>query len=75
MTEGETIGWAVKQMLNGQKVRRAGWNAPNLWIAHQPASIGDDWLGYAYMSTAQGNFVPWSCSQADLFATDWELAQ
>lgn len=26
------IGWAVKQMQNGKKVRRAGWNGKGMWI-------------------------------------------
>lgn len=29
---------------------------------------------YVMMRTAQGSFVPWLCSQTDLLATDWELA-
>lgn len=32
-------------------------------------------LPYIMMRTAQGDFVPWLCSQTDLLATDWELAQ
>ena len=27
------IGWAVKQMQDGRKVRRAGWNGKGMWIA------------------------------------------
>jgi len=27
------IGWAVKQMWHGEKVRRAGWNGKGMWIA------------------------------------------
>lgn len=29
---------------------------------------------YVYMKTAQGGLIPWLCSQADLLATDWEIA-
>jgi hypothetical protein len=32
-------------------------------------------LPYIMMCTAQGDFVPWLCSQTDLLATDWELAE
>lgn len=32
-------------------------------------------LPYVMMCTAQGDFVPWLCSQTDLLAEDWELAQ
>ncbi len=27
-----TIGWAVKQMQDGQKVRRSGWNGKGMFI-------------------------------------------
>lgn len=27
------IGWAVKEMQNGEKVRRAGWNGKGMWIS------------------------------------------
>jgi|SRR5712664_451199 len=33
---GETIGWAVKQMWDGQKVRRAGWNGKGMFIVLMP---------------------------------------
>lgn len=29
-TEG--IGWAVKQMQNGARVRRSGWNGKGMWL-------------------------------------------
>ena len=27
------IGWAVKQMQNGARVRREGWNGKGMWLA------------------------------------------
>jgi hypothetical protein len=71
----DTIGWAVKQMHNGAKVRRAGWNGKGMWLALQvPDDHSKMSLPYVYMSTAQGDLVPWLCSQTDLLAADWELA-
>jgi hypothetical protein len=32
-------------------------------------------LPYIMMRTAQGDFVPWLCSQTDLLAEDWEAAE
>ena len=29
---GETIGWAVKQLHNGSRVRRLGWNGKGMWL-------------------------------------------
>lgn len=72
MSEG--IGWAVKELHNGNRVRRAGWNGKGMWLALQvPDAHSKMTLPYVYMSTAQGGLVPWLCSQSDLLATDWEI--
>lgn len=69
------IGRAVKEMRDGKRVRRTGWNGKGMWLALQtPDANSKMSLPYVYMSTAQGNLVPWLCSQTDLLATDWELA-
>ena len=36
MGDGNGIGWAVKQMWNGSKVCRAGWNGKGMFLALQP---------------------------------------
>jgi Protein of unknown function (DUF2829) len=70
-----TIGWAVKQLQNGGRVRREGWNGKGMWLELQvPDEDSKMTLPYVYMSTAQGGLIPWDCSQADLLATDWEEA-
>jgi hypothetical protein len=72
----QTIGWAVKQLQNDDRVRRAGWNGKGMWLELQkPDAHSKMTLPYVYMSTAQGDLVPWLCSQTDLLATDWELAE
>jgi hypothetical protein len=63
------IGWAVKQMHNGAKVRRAGWNGKGMFLFLVPGSTFK-----VIMKTAPDYVVPWLCSQADLLATDWEFA-
>jgi Protein of unknown function (DUF2829) len=69
------IGWAVKELHNGRRVRRSGWNGKGMWLALQvPDAHSKMTLPYVYMSTAQGDLVPWLCSQSDLLALDWELA-
>lgn len=86
------IGWAVKQMQHGSKVRRAGWNgkkgmflflvpgstfkvnrAPLLGIYPEGTEI--QYHAHVDMKTADGQVVPWLCSQTDLLATDWEVAE
>ena len=85
---GNTIGWAVKQMQNGERVRRAGWNGKGMWLSLvdaraqpvqenyriTPMAAGCELLPWVGMKTADNRFVPWLCSQTDLLATDWESA-
>jgi hypothetical protein len=70
-----TIGWAVKQLLDGARVARSGWNGKNMFLELQkPDANSKMTLPYVYMRTMQGDLVPWFCSQADLLATDWNMA-
>jgi hypothetical protein len=72
----QTIGWAVEQLWNGARVCRAGWNGKNMYLELQrPDEHSKMSLPYVYMRTAQGDLVPWLCSQTDLLAVDWEVAQ
>lgn len=81
MGDGETIGWAVKQLWNGSKVRRAGWNGKGLWLELQvPDEHSKMTLPYVFINypddatNTPGARVPWLASQTDLLATDWEMA-
>ena len=68
------IGLAIEAMRAGKKVGRAGWNGKNMHLALQvPDANSKMTLPYVYMYTAQGDLVPWLCSQTDLLAADWEL--
>lgn len=88
---GNSIGWAVKELYNGRRVRRGGWNGKGMWLILVPRTswyIYDlppihnemephvrgqtDWVG---MKTVNDELVPWLCSQSDLLAVDWELAE
>jgi hypothetical protein len=69
------IGEAVHHMREGNRVARRGWNGKGMWLKMQEPDNGSKMtLPYIYMSTAQGDLVPWLCSQTDLLATDWEAA-
>lgn len=69
------IGWALEQMGRARSVRRAGWNGPTQHISLQvPDEYSKMTKPYFYITTEQGDLVPWLCSQADLLAQDWELA-
>jgi hypothetical protein len=72
----QTIGWAVKELQDGERVARSGWNGKGMWLELQkPDEHSKMTLPYVYMKTAQGDLVPWLCSQTDLLATDWDIAE
>lgn len=80
----KTIGWAVKQLHNGARVRRTGWNGKGMylflineqcWFGESlPAECDLKRLPFVVMKTATNELVPWLCSQTDLLAVDWESA-
>ena len=74
MTLHQGIGWAIKQMYDGQRVTRRGWNGRGMWLALQvPDEHSKMTLPYIYMRTATGDLVPWLASQTDILATDWDI--
>jgi hypothetical protein len=86
--EIQGIGWAVKQMQNGAKVRRSGWNGKGQCIGIVPAehwgmgsgSPFENWgpgdlQAWVGIRNAQGKVFPWNASQGDLLAIDYELAE
>ena len=67
------MDWAIVQLQQGNRVCRSGWNGKGMWLKLQtPDAKSKMTLPYVYMSTAQGDLVPWLCSQTDLLAKDWE---
>lgn len=68
------IGEAIKELRRGNAVCREGWNGKNMYLKLQvPDKNSKMTLPYVYMKTAQGDLVPWLCSQTDLLAIDWML--
>jgi len=75
METGKDFSWALEALKDGHRVRRAGWNGKGMWLAMQrPDAYSKMTLPYIYMKTVQGDLVPWLCSQTDMLALDWELA-
>lgn len=78
---------ALPLLLADSKIDRRGWNGSNMFIFMVPGSeftvnraplLGIypegtkiKYLPHIDMKTAQGDVVPWLCSQSDAFATDW----
>lgn len=69
------IGWAVRKLGLGERVYRTGWNGANQYIElMKPISFSEKvLLPYVFIKTAQDTVIPWTCSQTDLLADDWEL--
>lgn len=66
---------ALAALLNGERATRRGWNGQGMWIALQtPDANSKMTRPYIYMSTVDGDLVPWVASQTDLLATDWDKA-
>ena len=89
--EEHGIGWAVKQMQGGDRVCRSGWNGKGMFVflvpgsrfqVNRPPLLGIypegttiDYHAHVDMRTSDGKIVPWLCSQSDLLATDWQIAE
>lgn len=75
------IGFAVKQLHDGKRVARAGWNGKDMWLKLQvPDANSKMSLPYVYIEYPVGSLpypdgcrVPWLASQTDLLATDWAV--
>ncbi len=54
------IGWAIKEMWQGAKVSRVGWNGPGQFLEIQvPDCNSYMTLPYIFITTVQGDRVPW----------------
>lgn len=80
------FGWALRQLKEGKKLRRRGWNGKNQYIAlatnisykmgSDVVNCNHDAIGnkaIAFVGTS-GIQMGWLASQADMLAEDWELA-
>jgi hypothetical protein len=53
---------------------RRGWNGPGQFIELQvPDEHSKMSLPYIFITTVQGDRVPWLASQTDLLANDWYI--
>jgi hypothetical protein len=65
---------ALKALKEGSRAARSGWTGTGMWLELQcPDAHSKMTLPYLFMSTAQGDLVPWLASQTDILATDWML--
>lgn len=81
------FGDVVRGLKAGKRFARQGWNGRDMFIFLVPGSrfkvsrepllsiLGEgtevDYHGHVDMRTANGQIVPWLCSQTDMLAEDW----
>jgi hypothetical protein len=71
MEKNEGFG-VVLMELEGRRWSRRGWNGPGQFIELQvPDEHSKMSLPYLFITTVQGDRVPWLASQTDLLARDW----
>jgi len=80
---------ALTFIKQGHKVARRGWNSKGMFVflvpgstfqVNRPPLLGIypegttiNYHAHVDMKTADGQIVPWLCSQTDMLANDWEL--
>jgi len=83
--EERDFAWAIRQIKQGKKLQREGWNGKGMFLFTIP---GGSWnfetdidgvddietLPFICMKTADNKLVPWLASQTDILADDWQEA-
>lgn len=74
------VAFAIDAMKRGKMVQRANWSRKDLRIGLQlrdAGSVNTEPYVYLLMPGADGEpyRVPWTCSQTDLLAHDWEIVE
>lgn len=68
------FGQALWHLRGGEMVSRKGWNGKGQFLMLQtPDHNSKMTLPYIYITTVQGDLVPWLASQTDMLALDWEV--
>ncbi len=66
------FGTALEALKQGKSVSRIGWNGKNQFLTLQtPDAHSKMTLPYIYITTVQGDRVPWLASQTDILCEDW----
>lgn len=84
-----TFSEALDLIKQGHRLQRSGWNGKSMFIFLVNGSVfrvnrepllsilgeGTEVTYHAHidMRTADGQIVPWLCSQTDMLANDWQI--
>lgn len=69
------IGWAIRKVRLGEAIYRRGWNGKNQYLVFHEYPVDSNHLPWISITTVEGDIVPWTASQTDLLAEDWELVK
>ena len=85
------FGDALAEIKQGKKLARAGWNGKGMFLflvdgstfkVNRPPLLGIyaegteiNYHAHVDMKTADGQIVPWLCSQTDMLAEDWGIVE
>lgn len=85
------FGDALIQIKAGGRLQREGWNGKGMFIflvpgskfrVNRPPLMGIypegteiEYHAHVDMRTADGQIVPWLCSQTDMLANDWQMVR
>jgi hypothetical protein len=68
------FGKALDLLKIGEFVTRRGWNGKGMYLGLQrPDEHSANTLPYIYIITVTKDRVPWTASQTDILAEDWEV--
>lgn len=66
---------ALTLLKKGNRIYRKGWNGKNLWVVIKFPTSPISQVPHIYMKTKENEYVPWSASQTDILANDWEIVK
>ena len=67
---------ALEKLKQKMFIFREGWNGKNQRLKLQtPDENSKMTLPYIYITTEQGDLVPWIASQTDILADDWIMGE
>lgn len=72
----ESIGgfsWALDQLQDGQRLYRTVWKDWQYVAIERPNENSKMTCSFFYTSPEPGLLIPWTPSQSDLMAWDWEV--
>lgn len=65
---------ALDALKRGERLQRVGWNGQGMWVRQALPYYGSSAsVPYLFLRTATDERVPWTPSQTDLFAEDWQI--